>query len=379
MVASHQITDGGLDSDGEHVRDPAQAHPCRGHPGAVRPDPSRARCPGPSLVPARRGNSSREQADRRERIIKLSRDITSTSKKVIFSCHRIASVPLEQVIKDATPQFATLATLFAKLQAEVVGEEFWKYERSCSPGIQEYLEGLTFYHYLIHRTVPSLSEVQATLSNDQGPLVHVTVEDYLGGIADLSGEMMRLAIGSIGKSLSRPEGEDSNMISIESIGLVVRELKGAMDPLAPLVRNFHKKMVVLDQSLTKIESGSSVAPSTSMLTVFSVLRAQNSLSRVCRLACDARSAAGPSRRGSGMRSRVIYRSSLVRRHANAVHCSTEPPIDRGGNHSVSLMLPHAPHGVVPPRRNENPVPALKRDLEHSLAQSLPSLVLLLVF
>lgn len=72
--------------------------------------------------------------------------------------------------------------------------------------------------------------------------VHVTVDDYLGGVADLTGELMRLAIASVGKNLhaslsataTTAGGSDDNgtggggadFANIDRIGKLVREIKG---------------------------------------------------------------------------------------------------------------------------------------------------------
>lgn len=155
------------------------------------------------------------------------------------------------------------------------------------------LEGFTFFYYLQHHSLPTLEEAQASLlppppavptplpvsaetaaavSSDtnisiRAPTsdaesstaqlaeqelagaaaapayyVHITVDDYLGGVADLTGELMRLAIASVGKnlhaSLSAPTtaaaggGTDENdnggadFANIDRIGKLVREIKG---------------------------------------------------------------------------------------------------------------------------------------------------------
>lgn len=154
------------------------------------------------------------------------------------------------------------------------------------------MEGLTFYHYLLHRVIPTLAEVveshltplpapivegeEAGEAKERMPYVLVTSEDYLGGIADLTGELMRLAINSVGASLGAVEGQEGEegLASIGSIANLVREIKGGecgvldalrviltsrieMDPLAPYARWLGKKLTVLDQSLSKIESGES--------------------------------------------------------------------------------------------------------------------------
>ncbi|GAA6029972.1 hypothetical protein JCM8097_009195 [Rhodosporidiobolus ruineniae] len=237
----------------------------------------------------------------KERCVKVSRDITALSKQLIFALHRIGSGRGKaQVFREAEGKMKDLRALFEKMQAEVQGEAFWRYERSVSPGIQEYLEGFTFYHYLQHHTLPTLAESQASLippppaplapapsadsaatpeastssappappaaadaeQSEPQPYVRVTVDDYLGGVADLTGELMRLAIASVGRnltdSLGGKAGEEGegNFANIEYIGRLVREIKGEMDPLAIHCRWLPKKLQVLDQSLGKIENAS---------------------------------------------------------------------------------------------------------------------------
>jgi len=210
------------------------------------------------------------------------------------------------------------------------------------------LEGFTFYYYLEHHTLPTLEQAQASLfppappadapsssSADPSaapdaapaptsapapapapapePYFHVTVDDYLGGVADLTGELMRLAIASVGKNLteslvvpgsgsgddSKGEGKGKGFADIEHIGRLVREIQAGasavvlpfvlarahsltllsspplsppalrplspssrtapaeMTPLAAYARWLPKKLTVLDQSLAKIENGAS--------------------------------------------------------------------------------------------------------------------------
>ncbi|KDE05743.1 hypothetical protein MVLG_03835 [Microbotryum lychnidis-dioicae p1A1 Lamole] len=236
--------------------------------------PSLKRTRGQSLLDDFAGFRTELDAhqDRRERVIKTSRDITALSKKLIFTLHRITNTPRATVLQEAEAKIAQLRELFIKVHVEVQGDQFWRYEKAISPGMQEYLEGWTFYYYMLHQRIPTLSEAQASLlsplpaepsesttkPNDRTPLVRVTGEDYLGGIADLTGELMRLAIASIGKSLAAAtaatggdKGED-----IDDLGSLVRAIKGDLDPLAPYARWLGKKLVVLDQSLSKIELAS---------------------------------------------------------------------------------------------------------------------------
>ncbi|BGP00862.1 hypothetical protein NBRC10513v2_000987 [Rhodotorula toruloides] len=226
----------------------------------------------------------------RERIVKLSRDVTALSKQLIFALHRIGGgKSKKQVFKEVEGKMADLRVLFEKLQGEVQGADFWRYQRSVSPGIQEYLEGFTFYYYLQHHSLPTLEEAQASLvpptpqpaasasdsasvpasdvaetaatekPAETAPYFRITVDDYLGGVADLTGELMRLAIASVGKNLSDSlAGGDGggDFANIDKIGRLVREIKGEMDPLAAYAYWLPKKLQVLDQSLGKIENAS---------------------------------------------------------------------------------------------------------------------------
>ena len=63
----------------------------------------------------------------RERIVKISRDITSLSKQMIFALHRVASgKPWESVKKEVEGKMEQLRALFAKVRDEVKGGDFWR-------------------------------------------------------------------------------------------------------------------------------------------------------------------------------------------------------------------------------------------------------------
>lgn len=58
--------------------------------------------------------------------------------------------------------------LFAAMREEVAGDRFWRYQRNVSPGLQEYIEALSFAHYLECQTLISYAEVQRSLSDAGG-------------------------------------------------------------------------------------------------------------------------------------------------------------------------------------------------------------------
>ncbi|KAL4068281.1 Translin [Scleroderma yunnanense] len=192
--------------------------------------------------------------DRRERLIKASRDITNLSKNTIFLLHRIMNEDSPDVTKQARHAYQSameklsgVQALYASLKVELEGDLFWRHHRSVSPGLQEYIEALSFAYYLGHASLVTFDQVQKTLLDVNGvPLFPLPVEDYLLGLSDLTGELMRLAISGI----ARKGGHDR----AREICTFVRQCKAELDKYTPFVKELRKKQVVTAQSLEKIEN-----------------------------------------------------------------------------------------------------------------------------
>ncbi|KAF9535511.1 Translin, partial [Crepidotus variabilis] len=194
--------------------------------------------------------------DRRERLIKAGRDITNLSKKVIFLLHRLAlEIPGQNESDDAVRHRAAhhgyeklreIQGLYAKMQPELQQERFWRHQRQVSPGVQEYIEALSFAHYLDHGTLITLDEVQRTLMDSQGKeYFPLTISDYLLGLSDLTGELMRIAISGIARRGGR--------VHAKGICAFVRECKAVFERFTPYIGELRKKQAVTTQSLEKIE------------------------------------------------------------------------------------------------------------------------------
>ena len=114
-----------------------------------------------------------EHNDRRERIIKASRDITAASKKAVFLLHRQMALPDADPNKAAAaarPKLAEIQRMLAALKPELVGDTFWRYQQNVSPGLQEYIEALSFAHYLDTGALITFDDVQSSLSDNDGPV-----------------------------------------------------------------------------------------------------------------------------------------------------------------------------------------------------------------
>ncbi|OXV08854.1 hypothetical protein Egran_03383 [Elaphomyces granulatus] len=226
--------------------------------------------------------------DRRERVVKASRDITALSKKIIFSLQRLrmVNVPVPpSIAKENQSRFDQITALFQSIVPDISGLNAWRYQRQISWGIQEFIEALSFLHYIQTQTLISPAEVAAQLP----PGVMVTEEDYLMGILDLTGEMMRFAVTvlSTGGQIEKPNSTSTttaatyttNTINIDSTSespkspprpqlqatqgqLVIdlRSMRANVELLkvprqhgSYMMRELHKKVDVMQSSVEKVE------------------------------------------------------------------------------------------------------------------------------
>ncbi|XP_068663359.1 uncharacterized protein [Aristolochia californica] len=190
--------------------------------------------------------------DKRERLVKASRDVTINSKKVIFQVHRISKHNKEEVLEKAQKDLASVTDNYmSKLVKELQGSDFWKLRRAYSPGVQEYIEAATLCKFCKSGSLMTLDEVNKNLlllSDPSREPLQINVLDYLLGVGDLTGELMRLAIGRIS------EGE---LEYAELICGFVRDMYRELTLLAPAMdesTEMKKKMETMLQSTMKIEN-----------------------------------------------------------------------------------------------------------------------------
>jgi len=186
--------------------------------------------------------------DRHERLVKLSRDITIESKRVIFLLHRIhdeasskkltdeAQAKLELVVKNSWSQIAR----------ELQGNDPHHFLRAYSPGMQEYIEAKSFLYYIRNRSLIPLDQLQKELVFPNGSQVLIPVYEYLLGIADLTGELMRMCINAVGQGRTD---------IVTHTCMFLRNLHQALSSLnVGFQREFKRKLQVSKQSLQKVET-----------------------------------------------------------------------------------------------------------------------------
>ncbi|ENI09895.1 hypothetical protein COCC4DRAFT_29772 [Bipolaris maydis ATCC 48331] len=153
-----------------------------------------------------------EHHDRRERIIKASRDITASSKKIIFTLQRVRAVGQTLppwVTKKNAEYWETIQDRYKSIAADLQGLNAYRYSHNITGGNQEFMEALSFQHYLETQSLISYDEAKSridSMSGEAGPIAF-TPEDYILGVCDMTGELMRFAVTSMATSGKLPSGK----------------------------------------------------------------------------------------------------------------------------------------------------------------------------
>ncbi|KOB70133.1 putative translin-associated factor X [Operophtera brumata] len=145
--------------------------------------------------------------DRNERLVKCSRDVTIESKRIIFLLHSIVKKEsLTKKIEEAKERIQKLINGPIKaITLELENSPAYLHSRAVTAGYQEYIEARTLLSLMEKKeiiTYPEvLQELTYTTTSEEGTvktLVALVPQlDYMLGLADLSGELMRRAINSI--------------------------------------------------------------------------------------------------------------------------------------------------------------------------------------
>ena len=118
------------------------------------------------------------------------------------------------------------------------------------------MEAVSFEHYLRHQTLTTIEEAQNLLPSS----IDLTGDDYVLGIFDLVGELMRFAITTMATSGSLPGSKNGNgeerdiLMDLRSLRTSFQALDTTSCGGTGLGKDVEKKMEVMKTCVEKVET-----------------------------------------------------------------------------------------------------------------------------
>ncbi|KAK7816177.1 hypothetical protein U0070_023660 [Myodes glareolus] len=188
--------------------------------------------------------------DKYERLVKLSRDITVE----------------KEILTESEIKLDGVRQKILQVAQELSGEDMHQFHRAITTGLQEYVEAVSFQHFIRTRSLISVEEINKQLTfttEDSGKeskmppsdgqdkqlvtwRLKITPVDYLLGVADLTGELMRMCINSVGN------GDIDTPFEVSQFLRQVYDGFSFIGNTGPY--EVSKKLYTLKQSLAKVEN-----------------------------------------------------------------------------------------------------------------------------
>ena len=191
--------------------------------------------------------------ERRERVIKVSRDITAFSKKIIFALQRIKHIgqPLSdgKVTKQVSDLKEQILKAFESIAGDLQSIDKYRYQRQISGGVQEWMEAILFEHYLVNQAIMPYNEAQDTIPSG----IELTYEDYILGLFDMTGELMKISITSIATNGKLP-GRTGGASVLTDMQIMRSSMELVDAGGGPFGKDFEQKLKTTRQSVEKVEN-----------------------------------------------------------------------------------------------------------------------------
>ena len=160
----------------------------------------------------------------------------------------------------------TINENFRKVAPDLQGINFFRYQRNISGGTQEWMEAVSFQHYLETQRLITLNEATKELQALIGPGIDliITPADYILGLFDMTGELMRFAITAMATLGALPstvidggqaDSEDDSDKKSQHRNVLndLQELRAKLETLDVGFYGYDKKLDVTQASVEKVE------------------------------------------------------------------------------------------------------------------------------
>eukprot|EP00178_Gracilaria_changii_P018293 TRINITY_DN521_c0_g1_i3.p1 TRINITY_DN521_c0_g1~~TRINITY_DN521_c0_g1_i3.p1 ORF type:complete len:193 (-),score=19.49 TRINITY_DN521_c0_g1_i3:1561-2139(-) len=167
---------------------------------------------------------------------------------VTASFARITPSTRERDIERVSQSLGRVRVLMAtRVANEFDQNDYYRFHRAFTLGMQEYVEARTFLYFAVHQALMSPDQIENEIKEvcemKEKPPLPLDLADYVLGVADLTGELMRQGVS------------DSSWSG--QIALFMAEIERALESLVEKhhleIKDMHSKLQVLKKSVFKVE------------------------------------------------------------------------------------------------------------------------------
>ena len=162
------------------------------------------------------------------------------------------SIP-QNIAKDIESNNSKIHELLQSVSADLQGVNAYRYQRNISGGIQEFMEAVLYRYYLENQHIMCKEEAADILPEG----LHLTDDDYLLGMFDMTGELMRFAITYLATNGALPDSSGAGNVTILNDMQALRMHMEAFDANGSygLSRDYDQKLKTTRLSVEKVEDG----------------------------------------------------------------------------------------------------------------------------
>lgn len=189
------------------------------------------------------------------RLLELLIEYHTPDRRSIYSVRKLNQPLPDRLKADVDERMKEIAAHLATIEEDVAGMNRYRYPLIC---LEEFVEAVSFSHYLQHQMLITPSQAQEILPAK----IELTSPDYVFGIFDLTGEMMRFATavtalmgsmpGSATKSTPDEKSDGDNRTILKDLQDVSSMLH-ICPPVGGKPYAYSKKVSIMDEQVLKVE------------------------------------------------------------------------------------------------------------------------------
>ncbi len=170
-----------------------------------------------------------EKNNERRQIISLSNVILHDSKRVIFSLHRGDNKKADESLKEIEKVLIKLDKKF--------GHQRINQEGSYRAAVEEYVEAKTFFLVINGKKIEKFKNIK------------INFDGYLGGLCDLTGELVRRAINEASQGNNSEVKKVKNIINEIMASLVEFDMTGYLRTKYDQAKSSLRKIEQIDYDI----------------------------------------------------------------------------------------------------------------------------------